>query len=221
VLVEAPGSYRIVPTEPAEPGPGEAVVRVTAAGMCGSDREIFAGTRPAPFVRYPVVPGHEWSGVVDAVGPGVAADLVGAAVVGEGFRACFVCARCRTGATNLCEAGYDETGFTQPGAFADQLDELDLRRTRPEFQGNAMRRNLVLADALRPVADRHGVSVAAIAVAWTLAFPGVTGAIVGARDPDHVDGWLPAASHELDDGDLAEIAASITATGAGWGPSRP
>jgi threonine dehydrogenase-like Zn-dependent dehydrogenase len=121
VLVEAPGSYRIVPTEPAEPGPGEAVVRVTAAGMCGSDREIFAGTRPAPFVRYPVVPGHEWSGVVDTVGPGVAGDLVGAAVVGEGFRACFTCAHCRTGATNLCEAGYDETGFTQPGAFADHL----------------------------------------------------------------------------------------------------
>jgi 2-desacetyl-2-hydroxyethyl bacteriochlorophyllide A dehydrogenase len=121
VLVDAPGSYRIVPAEATEPGPGEAVVRVAAAGMCGSDRELFAGTRPAPFVRYPVVPGHEWSGVVDAVGPGVAADLVGAEVVGEGFRACFTCARCRTGDTNLCEAGYDETGFTQSGAFADCL----------------------------------------------------------------------------------------------------
>jgi L-iditol 2-dehydrogenase len=121
VLVEAPGSYRIVPAEPPAPGPGEAVVRIVAAGLCGSDRELLAGTRPAPFVRYPVVPGHEWSGVVDAVGPGVANDLVGEAVVGEGFRACFTCAHCRTGATNLCEAGYDETGFTQPGAFADHL----------------------------------------------------------------------------------------------------
>jgi 2-desacetyl-2-hydroxyethyl bacteriochlorophyllide A dehydrogenase len=121
VLVDAPGSYRIVPAEATDPGPGDAVVRVAAAGLCGSDRELFAGTRPAPFVRYPIVPGHEWSGVVDAVGPGVATDLVGAEVVGEGFRACFTCARCRTGDTNLCEAGYDETGFTQSGAFADCL----------------------------------------------------------------------------------------------------
>jgi L-iditol 2-dehydrogenase len=121
VLVEAPGRHRVIPLEKPEPQAGEAVVRIVAAGMCGSDREIYAGTRPAPFVRYPVIPGHEWSGVVDTVGPGVSTDLVGAAVVGEGFRACFVCTNCRSGATNLCEAGYDETGFTQPGAFADHL----------------------------------------------------------------------------------------------------
>ena len=52
-----------------------------------------------------------------------------------------------------------------------------------------------------------------MAVAWTLAFPGVTGAIVGARSPRQVDGWRPAATLELKDDDLADIAAAIQATG--------
>jgi 2-desacetyl-2-hydroxyethyl bacteriochlorophyllide A dehydrogenase len=121
VLVDAPGRHRIVDCELTEPQPDEARVRVVAAGMCGSDRELYTGTRPAPFVRYPIVPGHEWSGVVDAVGADVPSDLLGAAVVGEGFRACLVCTSCRSGATNLCEAGYEETGFTCPGAFAEHL----------------------------------------------------------------------------------------------------
>ena len=75
--------------------------------------------------------------------------------------------------------------------------------------------NVALAEALRPVAERHGVTPAAVAVAWTLAFPGVTGAIVGARSPRQVDGWLPAATLELKDDDLSDIAAAIRATGAG------
>ena len=121
VLVEAPEHHRIVDQEPGTPGPGDALVRVVAAGICGSDRELHAGTRPAPFVRYPIVPGHEWSGVVESVGEDVPHNLVGTAAVGEGFRACLTCARCRSGDTNLCAAGYEETGFTCSGAFADYL----------------------------------------------------------------------------------------------------
>jgi aryl-alcohol dehydrogenase-like predicted oxidoreductase len=60
-----------------------------------------------------------------------------------------------------------------------------------------------------------------VAVAWTLAFPGVTGAIVGARSPRQVDGWLPAATLELKDADLSDIAAAVRATGAGSGPAGP
>jgi len=74
---------------------------------------------------------------------------------------------------------------------------------------------------MRPVAERHGVSVAAVAVAWTLAWRGVTGAIVGARDATQVDGWLPAARLRLTDADLDEIAGAIRRTGAGTGPERP
>lgn len=72
-----------------------------------------------------------------------------------------------------------------------------------------------------PVAKRHHVQPAAVAVAWTLAWSGVTGAIVGARRPDQVDGWLAAAGLNLSEADLNEIAAAIQDTGAGEGPAAP
>jgi aryl-alcohol dehydrogenase-like predicted oxidoreductase len=111
------------------------------------------------------------------------------------------------------------------GAFSEarvsRLPEDDWRRRSPDFQGDALAANLSLADALRPIADRHGVTQAAAAVAWTLAWPGVTGAIVGARRPDQVDGWMAAATLTLTDADLDEVARAIAATGAGSGPARP
>jgi aryl-alcohol dehydrogenase-like predicted oxidoreductase len=109
------------------------------------------------------------------------------------------------------------------GAFtaarAASLEPGDWRAGHPDFTEPALSANLALAAALRPVAERHGVTPAAVAVAWTLAFPGVTGAIVGARSPRQVDGWLPAASLELKEDDRSEIAAAIRATGAGTGPA--
>ena len=111
------------------------------------------------------------------------------------------------------------------GAFsvarAAQLGADDWRSRSPDFTGLGLRRNVGLAEALRPIAQRHGVTVAAVAVAWTLAWPGVTGAIVGARSPAQVDGWIGAGSLELTDADLDEIAGAIKRTGAGTGPVRP
>ncbi|MFF2846354.1 zinc-binding dehydrogenase [Streptomyces sp. NPDC058001] len=121
VVVEAPGRHRLASHEPRTPGAGEALVRVHAVGVCGSDREVYQGNRPKGYVRYPVVPGHEWSGTVEAVGAGVPGALVGRKVVGEGFRNCQVCDRCHAGETTLCTAGYEETGFTRPGAMAPTL----------------------------------------------------------------------------------------------------
>lgn len=109
--------------------------------------------------------------------------------------------------------------FTAERAAALPAD--DWRSRHPEYQGDKLTANLKLAAALEPVAARHGTSVAAVAVAWTLAWPGVSGAIVGARSPAQVDGWLDAASLELTAGDMAEIAEAITASGAGTGPVRP
>jgi aryl-alcohol dehydrogenase-like predicted oxidoreductase len=111
------------------------------------------------------------------------------------------------------------------GAFtagrAARLEPGDWRSGHPDFTEPALSANLALADALRPIAARHGVTPAAVAIAWTLSFPGVTGAIVGARSPGQVQGWLPAAHLELKDDDLADIAAAIAATGAGTGPASP
>lgn len=110
------------------------------------------------------------------------------------------------------------------GAFSRErvasLPRDDWRRKAPDFTTD-LEANLALADALRPVAERHGVSRAAAAVAWALAWPGVTGAIVGARRPTQVDGWLPAATLELTREDIDEITAAVERTGAGRGPTRP
>jgi aryl-alcohol dehydrogenase-like predicted oxidoreductase len=97
----------------------------------------------------------------------------------------------------------------------------DWRQRNPEFAGDQLRRNLALTERLRPAAARHGVTVAAAAVAWVLAWPGVTGAIVGARRPEQLDDWATAGRLRLTGGDLDEIAAAIRETGAGTGPARP
>jgi CIC family chloride channel protein len=99
--------------------------------------------------------------------------------------------------------------------------EDDWRRMAPQFKEPELSRNLALRDALRPIAERHGASTSAVSVAWVLAWPGVTGAIVGARRPEQVDGWIKAASIRLTDQDLSEIEAAIKRTGAGAGPTAP
>jgi aryl-alcohol dehydrogenase-like predicted oxidoreductase len=91
----------------------------------------------------------------------------------------------------------------------------DWRRRSTEFSEPRLSRNLALRDALWPIANRHGVTVSAVAVAWTLAIPGVTGAIVGARSPEQVDGWIAAGSLELDRTDLLQIGEAIGRSRAG------
>ncbi|WP_026872597.1 aldo/keto reductase [Inquilinus limosus] len=131
------------------------------------------------------------------------------------------CAEHRTGVIvySPMQSGLLTGTFTAERAAA--LPQDDWRSRSPHFTGEGLARNLALAEALRPIAARHGTSVAAVAVAWTLAWPAVTGAIVGARSPAQVDGWLDAATLELTAEDLDEIAAAIEQTGAGTGPVRP
>ncbi|MEV4944882.1 alcohol dehydrogenase catalytic domain-containing protein [Streptomyces sp. NPDC053755] len=121
IVIARPGEHRLVRREIPRPGPGEVRVRVAAAGICMSDREMYDGHRDPGFVRYPVTPGHEWSGTVEAAGPGADPALVGRRCVAEGFRSCGTCERCRCGETTLCAAGYAETGFTEPGGMADHV----------------------------------------------------------------------------------------------------
>jgi 2-desacetyl-2-hydroxyethyl bacteriochlorophyllide A dehydrogenase len=122
LVVREPGRYAVEDLPEPAPGPGEVLVEVAAAGICGSDLELVDGRRPAAYVRYPVVPGHEWAGRVVRAGPGAQGSLApGDPVVAEGLRACGVCARCAEGRTNLCTADYAETGFTHQGALADRL----------------------------------------------------------------------------------------------------
>ncbi|PQZ64815.1 aldo/keto reductase [Achromobacter sp. MYb9] len=117
------------------------------------------------------------------------------------------------------QSGLLTGGFSAERARALPAD--DWRSRHAEFMAPNLARNLALADALKPIAERHGTTVAAVAAAWTLAWPGVTGAIVGARSAAQVNGLLGAAALELDSDDLDEVAVAIELTGAGAGPLRP
>jgi threonine dehydrogenase-like Zn-dependent dehydrogenase len=121
LVVDRPGVSAVRQVPEPVPGPGEVLVEVAAAGICGSDLEVLDGRRPAAYVDYPVVPGHEWAGRVLALGEGVDGVAPGDPVVAEGLRSCGVCDRCAEGRTNICSAAYAETGFTLPGALAKRL----------------------------------------------------------------------------------------------------
>ncbi|WP_072377553.1 aldo/keto reductase [Hyphomicrobium sp. NDB2Meth4] len=111
------------------------------------------------------------------------------------------------------------------GAFTEErakkLPANDWRSRNAEFTGDKLKANLALAATMKAVGERHGSDAASAAIAWTLAWPGVSGAIVGARSPEQVDGWIDAARLDLTQADLKEIAATIEKTGAGSGPTLP
>ena len=83
--------------------------------------------------------------------------------------------------------------------------EDDWRKTDAEFQEPRLTRNLRLADLLGEIGAAHGRSAAEVAIAWTLNHPAVTAAIVGARRPSQVDGFIHAADLRLSEADLARI----------------
>jgi aryl-alcohol dehydrogenase-like predicted oxidoreductase len=118
----------------------------------------------------------------------------------------------------------EQAGYALHGSNNPSIERFDPRRS---YDSDAfgfttgLTANLQLADALRPIAERRDAGVAEVAIAWALAWPGLTGAIVGARKPAQVDGWIRAASMELTPADLDEIAGVITRSGAGAGPARP
>ena len=85
------------------------------------------------------------------------------------------------------------------------LPEDDWRKRSTNFLEPALTRNLHLVETLRAIGQRHNVTPGAVAIAWTLRNPAVTGAIVGVRSVQQVDGVIGAAEIELNNNDLLEI----------------
>jgi len=115
LVITSPGLIGLQDAPELIPGPGEVVARPVHTGICGTDLELVAGVVDPAYVRYPLVPGHEWSGVIEAVGPGVTGLAPGQPVIAEGIIPDRVCAQCMQGHTNLCLT-YDELGFTRAGS---------------------------------------------------------------------------------------------------------
>jgi L-iditol 2-dehydrogenase len=117
-LAPGPGNVGLAEREERAPGPGEALVRVSGAGVCGTDLHIEAGEYASVP---PVTMGHEVSGVVAEVGEGVDAAWVGARVVCETyFSTCGACEWCLDGRPNLCPERRSIGSFVD-GGFAARV----------------------------------------------------------------------------------------------------
>ncbi len=109
------------------------------------------------------------------------------------------------------------TGAFSPARIAG-LAEDDWRRRDMQFREPNLSRNLELVEALKPIAERRDATLPELAVAWVLSWRGVTGAIVGGRSPEQVDGWIESPLVRLTHEDLDEVANALATTGAGSGP---
>jgi threonine dehydrogenase-like Zn-dependent dehydrogenase len=113
LVVTGPGHVALSTRPVPAAAPGQTLVRPDLVGLCGTDLEIIGGQVDPAYIRYPIVLGHEWTGLAAGDSP-----LAGTRVVVEGIVPCGRCTRCARGETNLCQT-YDELGFTSDGAAAD------------------------------------------------------------------------------------------------------
>lgn len=115
VIVEKPHALAVRDAADAPtPGPGDVLVRVRRAGICGSDIHILHGSNP--FAKYPRVIGHEFGGEIAAVGPGVVGFAEGDRVVVDPVVSCGQCYPCRIGRSNVC-ANLEVMGVHRDGGF--------------------------------------------------------------------------------------------------------
>ena len=125
---------------------------------------------------------------------------------------------CERNGTGVIAYSPLQSGLLSGSFDAERLRGLppdDWRRRHPNFSEPRLSANLALAGRLGPVARRHRVPVAAVAVAWVLAQPGVSAAIVGARRPSQIGGWSAAGTLSLTAADLEELDQAVAETGAG------
>jgi len=116
-VIEKPGVMGVKEVAMPEPAEGFARIKVKAAAICATDLEIVDGNIAA---NYPITPGHEWSGIVDAVGSKEDEHWLGKSVVGSSDVVCLKCEACRRGEWRYCES-FEEIGFKRNGAYAEYM----------------------------------------------------------------------------------------------------
>lgn len=118
ILIREPGSLEIVDMDKPTPGPTEVLVKITAGSICGSDVGIFKGTNS--LASYPAIIGHEYGGIVEAVGELASGVAVGDLVAVDPVRPCGHCYACMNGRQNVCR-DVKVTGVHLPGGFAEYV----------------------------------------------------------------------------------------------------
>ena len=117
VVIERPNEIAVVGREVPEPGPGQLMIKVMASGICGTDLHIYRGEYMG---NYPVIPGHEFSGIVAAVGSGITRFQVGDRVAVEPNIACDNCVNCLNNRQNFC-LNWQAIGVTLPGGMQEHV----------------------------------------------------------------------------------------------------
>lgn len=117
VVIREPGHVALEEKEIPIPQAGFVRVKVKAAAVCATDLEVVDGNIPA---NYPITPGHEWSGIVDAVGSEEDGVWLGRRVVGSNDVVCLKCDACRSGRWRYCSQ-FEEIGFKRDGAYAEYV----------------------------------------------------------------------------------------------------
>lgn len=225
------GALRLIDRPARSPEAGEVLVRVAAAGLCGTDLEVYEWSPPIAGImgeHLPMIIGHEFTGTVEAIGPGVDPALEGARISVESHRACGSCYSCLNGKGNVCDR-VEYVGFHFDGGFAETaIVPIEVVRVLPDAiddQSAAIMEPFTLA--VRSVDTGEGVTGSSVLITGCGAL-GIMSALVaharGARmlvlaerDPDrlalartltaHAE---PAAIVDVDDEDLADVVARVT-----------
>jgi D-arabinitol dehydrogenase (NADP+) len=113
IVIERPNEISLLERDEPEPGPVELMIEVRASGICGTDLHIYRGEYMG---KYPVIPGHEFSGVVAAVGSNITRFKVGDRVAVEPNIACDNCVNCLNNRQNFC-LNWQAIGVTLPGGM--------------------------------------------------------------------------------------------------------
>jgi L-iditol 2-dehydrogenase len=113
-----PGAASVEDVQVIRPGPGEVSLRVASCGICGSDVHAFRSDAGFEWIQPPITLGHEFSGTVESVGPGVTRVSPGDRVVAVAVQGCGSCEACRTGSTQLCPQRV-AIGLARDGGMAE------------------------------------------------------------------------------------------------------
>lgn len=124
-VITGPQEASVQEVDPPLAAPGQVVVDIERAGICGTDAEFFSGAMAYLHdgqARYPMRIGHEWCGSVAAVGEGVDRSWIGRRVIGDTMLGCGHCRLCLAGAQHVCADRF-EVGirYGWPGALAERL----------------------------------------------------------------------------------------------------
>jgi len=117
IVIQKPYELKLVEREIPDPGPNEVLIKVIASGICGTDIHIFNGEYMG---AYPVIPGHEFSGIVVAIGDAVTRFKQGDRVAVEPNIACDNCVQCLNNRQNFC-LNWQAIGVTLPGGMAQYV----------------------------------------------------------------------------------------------------